>query len=48
MKWFFSIGVWLGIALLLYLLIRWFRIEANKLNKEKHKPEKMFKMRVLK
>ena len=48
MKWFFSVGFFLIIAFLLYLLIRWFQSEADKLDKEKHKPEKLFKMRAVK
>jgi hypothetical protein len=42
------VGIWLVIALCLYLFIRLVRKEAEKLNQEKHKSEPMFKMKVLK
>ena len=48
MRWFFSIAFFIVIAFLLYLLIRWFQSEADKLTNEKHKPEKLFKMRAVK
>lgn len=42
------VGIWLVIALCLYLFIMYVKKEASKLNEEKHKPEPMFKMRVIK
>lgn len=37
MKWYFSIGLWLGIAAFMYLFFAWVKREAEKINKKNKK-----------